>query len=143
MLRNEKLVLLAVTACLGLWGCSKVSATGTREAERIKFLEAKVAKLEEDFRTAAAARDQWKQKAATLETERAELAKQLALVIHEREDLNGQLAARTNERDAMQAQYDGFRKELRSLLGHADAAAVRFGTQPVTVLPPPPVPGQS
>ena len=140
MLRNDKLVLLAVMACLGLWGCAKVSATGTREAERIKYLEAKVSKLEEDFRTAAAARDLWKQKAAVLEKERAELARQLPVVIQEREDLRAQLALRTSERDTMQTQYDTFRKELRTLLGHADAAAARAPTQPVTAvttLPPP------
>ena len=144
MFRNEKLVLLAVTACLGLWGCTKVSATGTREAERIKFLEAKVAKLEEDFRTAAAARDVWKQKAAVLEKERGDLARQLPVVIQEREDFRAQLTSRTTERDALQTQYDGFRKELRSLLGNADAAAApRPVSQPVTAAPAVPAPGQS
>jgi chromosome segregation ATPase len=144
MIRNDKFVLLLVTACLGLWGCARVSATGTREAERIKFLEAKVAKLEEDFRTAAAARDLWKQKAAIVEKERGELAKQLPVVVQERDDLRAQLSSRTTERDSLQTQYDSFRKEIRTLLGHADAAAGRVQTQqPVTVAPTPPVPGQS
>jgi chromosome segregation ATPase len=137
MMRNEKLVLLLVAASVGLWGCSKVTSTSTREGERLKFLEAKVAKLEEDFRTVAAARDLWKQKAGAIEKERAELDKQVPILTRERDELRAQLNARTSERDNLQAQYDNFRKEIRTLLGHADAAAVRPASsnqQPVTAV---------
>jgi hypothetical protein len=54
------------------------------------------------------------------------------MLTQERDELRGQLAARTTERDALQAQYDSFRKEIRTLLGHADAAATQPNPQPVT-----------
>ena len=137
MARSDKMFLLILAACLGLWGCTRVSATNGREGERIKFLEAKVAKLEDDFRAAATARDQWKQKMTALEQERAELQKQVPALTQERDDLRAQLAARTTERDALQAHYDAFRKEIRTLLGHADAAATQPNPQPLTTAPAP------
>ncbi len=143
MFRNDRLVLM-IAACLCVWGCTRVSPTQTREMERIKFLEVKVSKLEEDFRTAAAARDMWKQKAADLEVERTNLTKAGQILMQERDDARAQLAARTTERDTMQGQYDAFRKELRTLLGHAEAAAARTNPQPeVTAAPATTVPGES
>lgn len=142
MIRNDKLLFM-ITACLCLWGCARVSSNQTRENERIKFLEAKVNKLEEDFRTAAAARDTYQQQAAGLEEQRANLEKVAAALTKERDEALAQMTARTAERDTMQTQYDSFRKELRALLGHADAAASRPNPQPVTAAPAQPASGQT
>src|SRR5262249_32972325 len=93
--------------------------------ERIKALEGKCAKLEDDYRAVAAARDQLKKKLAAAEAERARAQEELAqrdALVKERDELKQQLAARTGERDAVQGQFEQFRKGIRSLLGQAEAA---------------------
>jgi Spy/CpxP family protein refolding chaperone len=107
---NKGLVVLCVAA-FGLWGCAQGSAGGA--AERIKALETKCSKLEDDYQAAAAARDAAKRKASAFEHERDQI----------RQELDQQLTARTAERDAANAQFEQFRKNLRMLLGQADAAA--------------------
>jgi hypothetical protein len=107
---NKALVVLSVAA-LGLWGCTRGPAGGS--AERIQALEEKCSKLEDDYKAATAARDNAKRKIAGLEEERDRM----------KQELDQQLSARTAERDAVQAQFEQFRKNLRTLLGQADAAA--------------------
>ena len=144
MIREHRTLIFMVAAALGIWGCAKVNPTASREAERLRFLEARVTKLEDDFRTAAAARDLWKQKTETVEKERNMLQQQIPPLVRERDDLKAQLAARLTERDNLQAQYERFRKEIRSLLGQADAAAATLGPpQPVSSANATPAPGQS
>ena len=58
MMRAKAALLMLVISAVALWGCAKVPVRGAGESDRIKFLEAKILKLEDDFRTAAAARDQ-------------------------------------------------------------------------------------
>ena len=40
----------------------------------------------------------------------------------ERDALRADLKSRTTERDALQAHFDGFRKNLKDLIGQAEAA---------------------
>ena len=60
MTRSAKVMGFLLVAVVGLWGCAK----GPDSANTAKntSLEAKAQRLEEDFRAAAAARDQFKQK---------------------------------------------------------------------------------
>jgi outer membrane murein-binding lipoprotein Lpp len=111
MFRANKALVVLCVAAFGLWGCAQGSAGGI--AERIKALEAKCSKLEDDYQAAATARDAAKKKAAALQNERDNI----------RQELDQQLTTRTAERDALQAQYEQFRKNIRTLLGQADAAA--------------------
>src|SRR5262245_34085812 len=132
MIRTNKSFILLVAA-LGIWGCSRTSTAEAPETARIRALEAKVEKLEEDFRSAAEARDQFRDKLDAVEKERAALQKQLQVVLQDRNDLRLQVTARIKERDTLQVQFDGFRNELRQLLGQADAtAAAHVAGQPVT-----------
>ena len=113
----NKAIVFFMVGSLGLWGCTKEpGANGSANLEQIKSLETRIAKLEEDFRAAAAARDQFRQKLATVEDQRTKLEKA-------GEDLKNQLAARTTERDNLQNQYEAFRKNIRDLVGQAEAAA--------------------
>jgi septal ring factor EnvC (AmiA/AmiB activator) len=141
MSRANKAVIVAVVATFGLWGCARGPSTvGAAGAERIKALEVKIAKMEEDFRAAAAARDNFRQRLAGVEQQRAALEQEVAalrVTVRERDDLRKQLVVRTGERDTLQVQYDQFRKGLRDLLGQAEAAASGATTQPVTVVTPP------
>lgn len=133
MMRTNKSLILLVAA-LGIWGCARGATTGeSREGARIRALEAKVEKLEEDFRIAAESRDQFRDKLEVVEKERVLLQRQLQSALQDRNDLRLQVTARTKERDTVQVQFDGFRHEIRQLLGQADASATAYSvTPPVT-----------
>jgi septal ring factor EnvC (AmiA/AmiB activator) len=115
MSRASKALIVLVVASTGLWGC----AQGPASVERLKALEAKCAKLEEDGKAAADARDAAKKRVAALEEERTKLKKDL-------EERTIQLTTRTNERDRLQGQFEQVRKGLKDLLGQSEAA---LGTQ--------------
>jgi DNA anti-recombination protein RmuC len=137
---SAKSALIAlIVAILGIWGCAK-SPGGAAEAERVRLLEARAMKLEDDFRSAASARDQLRKKLAAAEEQhrktRNELEQQLQALTREREELRQQLTLRTCERDALSSQYDQFRKNIRELLGQADAAINKPSEQPVTAAEP-------
>ena len=133
MARANKALVVLVVAVLGLWGCAQRPAPGG--LERIKSLEAKIAKLEDDYKAAAAARDQARKKLADAEEERGKLQQdidqQQQASAKEREDLKQQVGARTAERDTLQTQFESFRKGVRSLLNQADTAASALVPAPV------------
>ena len=129
MTRASKLLSVAFVALLGLWGCSQ-GPTGTAQAERIKALEAKNARLEEDFRAAAGTRDQLRQQLAKAEDHLGKLQ----AVVRERDDLRVTLTTRTTERDQVSSQFEVFRKSIRDLLGQTEASVLRFPDgAPVTI----------
>ena len=145
MTRANKALALFMVAALGLWGCAQGPANGPA-GEKIKALESKCSKLEDDYRAVAAARDQLRKKAAELEEQRGKLRQeldQLQNLLKDREELKQQLTLRTTERDALQGQFDQFRKGIRSLLGQAEAAVPSTPAQPVSAAVEAPVPGKS
>jgi hypothetical protein len=125
-----------LVAALGVWGCAKGPASHyASQAERIRALEGKCTKLEEDYRAVASARDQARRKAAALEEDAARLQKELALhqaVVKERDGLKKAVDARTNERDVLQLRCERLKKGLQNLLGQDDAMGSPPGA-PVTV----------
>jgi TolA-binding protein len=126
MTRANKALALLLVAAFGLWGCAQGPANGSANAERIKALEGKCGKLEDDYRAVAAARDQVRKKLTEVENDRNKLrqeSEQQKALLKDHEELKQQLTSRTTERDAVQNQFDAFRKGIRSLLGQADAAA--------------------
>ncbi len=122
MMRFHKALIVVFVASLGLWGCTQGPANGSASVERIRALESKTAKLEDDYRAAATARDQFRKKLAEADARHAQQAEQLQALNKEKEDLQQQLAGRTNERNALQAQYEQFRNSLKDLLGRAEAS---------------------
>jgi uncharacterized coiled-coil DUF342 family protein len=130
---GSKVLMVLVVASLGVWGCAQGPANNAN-AERIRALETKIAKLEDDFRTAVTARDQLRKRLTTIEEERNQLnqkVEKLQIVVKERDNLRQQLTMRTTERDSAQNQFEQLRKGIKSLLGQSEATA---GTtvQPVT-----------
>jgi SMC interacting uncharacterized protein involved in chromosome segregation len=122
---NKALAILVV-AVMGLWGCTQGPTNGAGNVERMRALEGKCAKMEDDCRALAAARDQLKKKLTAVEDERNQLrqeVEQKQVVIKERDDLRQQLDSRTRERDTFQQQFEQLLKSLRSLVGQADSAA--------------------
>jgi chromosome segregation ATPase len=126
MTRANKALVVMVTAVLGLWGCAQGPAnSASASPERIKALEGKCGKLEDDYRAVASARDQLRKKLAAAEEDRARTQQELNKrqgVIKERDELRQQLTARTTERDTVQGQFEHFRKGIKTLLGQAEAS---------------------
>jgi len=128
MTRSYKVLGFMLVTLLGLYGCAK-APTEVVEVENSATI-ARVKKLEEDYRSALAAREQLRQKLTTAEVEHAavqgQLRKQLeetkATAAAEKEALKNEVKNRTGERDALNAQYETFRKSLKELLGSADGA---------------------
>jgi chromosome segregation ATPase len=131
---------VAAALCIvGIWGCAQGPTGGNASGDRLKALEMRAAKLEEDFRTTAAARDLFRKKLTTAEEEdqalrrrlsaaeetaqqlRSQTEERLESIIRERDEFRAQLSIRTAERDALQGQYEQFRKTIREVVGQADS----------------------
>ena len=119
---SKGLIILLALASLGLWGCSQNKNTnGAKHRE----LEARHAKLEEDYQALTTANENFRKRLAQVEAQRTELAKQvedLQAVVRERDDLRQQVTTRTGERDALHTQLVQFGRELQNLAGRIEAA---------------------
>ncbi len=134
MTRNQTILALLATAVVA-WGCGRApnGQSASLSPTASKSLEARVAKLEQELKAAQV-------QAADAETRlRAELARGQAIE-KERNDLRASLKVRTTERDNVQAQFDGFRKSLKDLLGQMEATAAapqhNPGSLPTVSAPP-------
>jgi septal ring factor EnvC (AmiA/AmiB activator) len=126
MSSHQKALAVLVVAAVGIWGCAQGPAGGA-SAEKVRTLEGKVNRLEEDFRTAANARDQFRKKLAETEAAVAEIRQQ-------RDELQVQLKGRTTERDALAQQFDAFRKSLKDLIGQTESALAKPAPVPATTV---------
>ena len=125
---------------MSLWGCNQ-QKTGTI-SNKIRELESRHAKLEEDYRTLQAANEQHRKRLnaveaqrTVLEADKAELAKQLDVATTERETLKKQIAQRTQERDSAQSNLVQFSKDLQALAGRIEAAANPQVSPNATIIP--------
>ncbi len=137
MTRANQVLVVAVVATLGIWGCAQEQSHNSGSA-RLRALESKNAKLEEDFRAVVAAREQLRKQLLTAQAQQAHLSEQIEqiqVISKERDELKQQVSVRTQERDALQGQFEQFRKGLRNLLGQADSACNGSTAQPVTAAP--------
>ncbi len=168
MTRTWKATVVLLVAAVGLWGCAR-SATPhwSAQAERIRTLEAKCVKLEDDYRGVVSTRDQMRKHLAGLEAENARLdqarqqltaelqqtkaeLQQAKAVQQECDQLRKTVDSRTTERDALQVRCERLKKGLQSLLGQdeptvpaiAPTSPVSTTTEP-TAIPEPAQGGQS
>jgi septal ring factor EnvC (AmiA/AmiB activator) len=118
---NKALLVVMVVATLGLWGCAQ-NPSGTATSARIRDLESRIARLEEDYRVVVTARDQYKRKLVSAEERSAQQADQLKTVARERDELKQQVNARGAERDALQNQLIQLGKDLQSLAVRIESA---------------------
>jgi septal ring factor EnvC (AmiA/AmiB activator) len=115
MIRAYKMMLIISLMAFGIWGCSKAQPT----AENPQTL-ARIAKLEQDLKSAIVDQDQIRVRLASTEDKlRLELARTAALE-RERNELSAKLKDKSSERDQIASQYEGFRKTIRDLVGTAD-----------------------
>jgi septal ring factor EnvC (AmiA/AmiB activator) len=119
MNRTQKAAGFLFVVVLAVCGCGQgpTAATGYRSAGE----SAKVQRLEEDLRAAAAARDSFRQRLAAAEDRHQSVQRQLAQAAAERDALKTEVRARTAERDGVQGQYDALRKGIKELLGQAES----------------------
>jgi uncharacterized coiled-coil DUF342 family protein len=127
---KKALLVVMLTTLLGLWGCTQGGSSSSTSA-RLREVEARSARLEDDYKTAAAARDQARKNVAQLDEQRAQLTQQveqLQKVVKERDELRAQLTSRTAERDALQASLLQFSRDLQNLATKMDQAAQSGGS---------------
>lgn len=127
---NRAFVAVFVVAFGLTAGCSQGPNSRAALIERIKMLEEKIARMEDDLRSTIESRNDARQHLAKAE----EHIQKLQTVVKERDDLRLQLKLRVNERDQLSGQYEQFRAHLKELVGQADAAVLRFPDgEPVSV----------
>jgi len=121
------LLTLVCLFALSAYGCTN-QKSGAFSA-KIREMETRYAKLEEDYKAIVVTAEATRKKVAQLEAQKAELAKQVEEVrvtvnerTQERDDLKKQLSTRTGERDSVQTQLTQFRDDLQKLLGRVDSA---------------------
>lgn len=119
MPRSLKALGFVLVLMVGIWGCAKGPASASNDTAA-GATAAKLKQVEEDYRAALAARDQFRVKLAASEELQAKTAAELTQARIKAEKL-------TTERDALNAQYDSFRKNLKELLGSADSAVSALG----------------
>jgi outer membrane murein-binding lipoprotein Lpp len=144
-----KMALVVIVAGLGIAGCARQSSVPAASSERIRQLEARCVKLEQDYGTVANARDTAQKEAAgvkqaqeeqgrQLEAAQAELTglrKQLQQRKAERDTLLAQVNERTSERDGLLQRMDKVKKGLRELLNQEEPSAAPAGSTTGPVLP--------
>jgi septal ring factor EnvC (AmiA/AmiB activator) len=111
MNRALKIGGFVLVTLFGAYGCTK--APGGSDSSTSPA--AKLQRLEEDLKAVSTARDDFRQKLLAAEERQAKLQKQL-------DTERAELKARTSERDTIATQYEGFRKNLKDLLGQAESA---------------------
>ena len=126
MTRSTRILAFLLVITLGTYGCMKAPNSPPTGANQ----QAKLEKLEEDYRSAVTTREQLRQKLLAAEQDAAAQKKALAdaraAAAAERDSLKAELKTRTGERDALQGQYETFRKTLRDMIGTADTAVSKL-----------------
>jgi outer membrane murein-binding lipoprotein Lpp len=117
MNRAYGVIVAAFVTVVAAWGCSQETAHRAALADRLKAVETKSARLEDDLHSMIAARD----------AARGQLAKA--------EETIQKLKQVSAERDQIAAQFEQFRGSIRNLVIDAEATVLRFPNgDPVTVV---------
>ena len=127
MSRTPTILLILFAGFIAAWGCGQSPGTTGRS------LESRVAKLEQELKASEAARDAARAQAVAAEQKLRQEQSRFAAIEKERNELRDSLRARTTERDQALVQFEGFRKNLKDLLGQVEAAAAgQTQTQPTS-----------
>lgn len=125
MSRSHQAIAVLLVALFGLWGCSKAPTDGGISAEKLKAVETKLAKLEDDFRAASSARDQLRKKLSAAEENQVELQSQIDRLAKDVKIKDELIEKRTSERDLTAMQYENFRKGLKDLIIKAEESIAK------------------
>ena len=124
---NPLLVAALLFCVMSMWGCNQQKSGAI--STKIRDLEARYAKLEEDYQSLQAAQEQNRKRLsqaeaqrASLEKDNADLGTQLTNANTERDALSKQISQRTLERDTAQNNLMQFSKDLQALAGRVESA---------------------
>jgi len=122
---SNRNLFIAIAITLSIWGCAQNPGPSPKvQAEKIKTLEERISKMEEDHLLLIANRDQLKTRISALEEDRAALESKLVnhkAVVQERDDLKTMVEVRTGEKEAIQLRCELFKKGLQDLIGQDDS----------------------
>ena len=137
MSRSHHAVGVLLIAVFGLWGCSRAPSadSGSATAEKLKAVETKLARLEDDFRATSIARDQLSKRLIAAEEARTALVTQVDRLNKDVKAKDEQVAARTAERDQAAGQFKALKDELKELLAKAENGMKSEGSPTVPVIP--------
>ena len=129
MSRSRQALGVVIVALFGLWGCSRApSNDNPNTADKLRAVEQKLARLEDDFRAASSARDQLSKKLLAAEEARTALTKQV-------DRLHSDVNARTAERDQVTGQYKTLRDGIKDLLAKVEGESKPDGSPTAPVIP--------
>jgi chromosome segregation ATPase len=131
------ILTVGLVLSVGLWGCARKPVSKAANPDRLRAVEGRCVKLEQDYRTVAQARDQATREVAVLEETIARLQKELAAtealarehdrlrnqfktVQGERDEIRQTLVQRTAERDEMKQQVSVRATERDALQGRCE-----------------------
>lgn len=133
---KKALVVVLLLVTLSFWGCAqKQTPVGSA---RVRDLETRNAKLEEDYRVAVGQRDLARKKQGSAEEENASLTQQLSQQLEQLQTATrerAELRVRVGDRDNLHAQLVQLGKELQGLAGRIDSAINNTPAPPVTAAP--------
>ena len=138
MSRSRHAVGVLLVTLFGLWGCSRAPSadSGSATAEKLRAVETKLARLEDDFRAASAARDQLSKKLLAAEEARTTLLVQVDRMGKDLKSRDEQITQRTAERDQAAGQFKALKDELRELMAKAENGMKPVeGSSTVPVIP--------
>jgi septal ring factor EnvC (AmiA/AmiB activator) len=137
MSRSHQIVGIAIVALCGIWGCSQAPSADSTSAtaEKLKSVETKLARLEEDFRAAASARDQLSQKLHAAENARTALQADVAKLARDMKAKDELIQTRTAERDQALNQLKALKDGLKEILAKLEDGPKSDGAPTVPVIP--------
>lgn len=118
MSRAALVMLIVMAGLVPIWGCGPTSP-GLAGANT-GALEARIVKLEKEFKAVEAARDAATARANDFESRWKLEAARAVSAIRERDELQTSLKSRVAEKEVVQTQLDGVRKGLREILGQME-----------------------
>ncbi|MSR54825.1 MAG: hypothetical protein EXS09_16280 [Gemmataceae bacterium] len=138
MSKSRQALGVLIVSLFGIWGCTRApSADGSGgTAEKIKTLETKMARLEDDFRAASSARDQLSKQLLAAEEARLALQGQVTRMTQEMKAKDDQIQTRTTERDQVTNNYRTFRDELKELLAKSEEGKTEGSLSPMVPIIP-------
>lgn len=126
MYRYHRALAVLLVAVFGLWGCSKAPVNSVADTsastEKLKSVESKLSKLEDDFRLANSTRDQLRKKLIESDETQKQLQAQLDSLKDSLKAKDEMIEKRTTERDTLNTQYEAFRKNVKELIFKAEEA---------------------
>jgi seryl-tRNA synthetase len=111
MSRTALILTIILAGIVPIWGCNS-SSSGVVNSS----LEARIIKLEKEFKAVEAARDAAEARAKDMETRWKAEVSRVTNLLKERDEAQANLKNRTSEKDEAMAKLDNLKKGLQNLM---------------------------